>query len=234
MASSIKLFQFIQRYHETVGMRSTQTNKRRSQIFLIFAMQYMILQTIFLIIEANSMFDYGFGFFMAICVATTTIIYFLFKWQLKNTLTIIEDCERFISQSECLFEISSAVFMKSSYHCISYIFYIGSTIAYREFVEKIELFNKYFCVAISISVAFCFITPLPYSYLRYFVYDMGEESFFLFAPCWFVHSVLYEIEIHRYFNNVFSLHIGFGKGFHLIGEHHLDIYWHIYLKAPVA
>lgn len=61
-----------------------------------------------------------------------------------------------------------------------------STVAYRELIEKIELFNKVLCLILCSGGAFCTVTPLPYSFVRYYIFDKGEESFFLFYPSWFV------------------------------------------------
>lgn len=63
---------------------------------------------------------------------------------------------------------------------------MNSTNAYIEVIGKIELFNKFvFCVTWGI-VGFCVTAPVPYSYARYYIYDAGERSFYLFYPTWFV------------------------------------------------
>lgn len=63
---------------------------------------------------------------------------------------------------------------------------VDSIATYKKTIERIELFNKYFLVIMGFSGSICLFTPLPYSYARYYIYNMGERSFYLFAPAWFV------------------------------------------------
>lgn len=62
----------------------------------------------------------------------------------------------------------------------------GSKTAYTEAIEKIELFNKYFYGVMIVSVESCIFVAVPVSFFQYFVNDMGEKSFYLFGPAWFV------------------------------------------------
>lgn len=72
-----------------------------------------------------------------------------------------------------------------------------SAIAYKRTVEQIELFTKYFHLLVSVSGALCVCSFVPYTYVRYFIYDMGAESFYLFYLAWFVinlSSFMYSIK----------------------------------------
>lgn len=68
------------------------------------------------------------------------------------------------------------------------IFFAGlySTDAYKQLTEKIELCNKLFSVAIFTSITILYFMPLPYSIVRYHIFDLGTDSFYLFSMCWFV------------------------------------------------
>lgn len=61
-----------------------------------------------------------------------------------------------------------------------------STAAYNEIIEKIELINKILSIGLWISGAIILSTAVPYSFVRYYIFDMGEDSFYLFLPAWFV------------------------------------------------
>lgn len=105
MVGSIKLFQFIQKFHQTIGIYpSSQPNRKQhsinltNTIFLICSVQNMFATAAFLVFEANSMFDYGFPIFSIIGIINGVVIYLTFIWQSKNTLKFIEFSERFIEK----------------------------------------------------------------------------------------------------------------------------------------
>lgn len=64
---------------------------------------------------------------------------------------------------------------------------LPAEVVYRDLIEKIDYFQKMFTLAICITIVGCaFSAPLPYTIFRYFILDMGENSFQLFARAWFV------------------------------------------------
>lgn len=58
--------------------------------------------------------------------------------------------------------------------------------AYKVLIGKIDLFNKIYCIGMHIASAFLYLAVLPYSLLRYYVFNLGADSFYLFVPSWFV------------------------------------------------
>lgn len=106
MAKSLKLFQFVQKIHRAVGIQPLQPNQKwwhinlRNAIFLISSIQLLVTSIAFLMLEAQSMLDYGFGFFLTLCVINTIVIYVLFIWQFGNTLEFINNCEELIQTSK--------------------------------------------------------------------------------------------------------------------------------------
>lgn len=108
-----------------------------------------------------------------------------------------------------------------------------SSIVYRELVGKIDLYNKYFCFVMCLGFSCCMLTSLPYSYIRYFIFDMGAESFYLFVPAWcvFVIQLNWPIHISRRSVKESKFQYLFVQGFHSIGGAHLDIWWHFWLNA---
>lgn len=70
------------------------------KIFLICCAQTIFTTAAFVVFEAESMFDYGFSFYVLIAMINITTIYLIFIGQLGNTLKFIEQCERFIEKSK--------------------------------------------------------------------------------------------------------------------------------------
>lgn len=75
-----------------------------------------------------------------------------------------------------------------SYICVFSILFTGahSTAAYIELIGKIELINKLICFGIFSSAGLFLLTVVPYTYARYYIFHMEEDSFYLFVPAWFV------------------------------------------------
>lgn len=63
---------------------------------------------------------------------------------------------------------------------------VHSAAAYQELTAKIEFFNKCICLAITLTLAILYISVLPFTFVRYYIFNMGEDSFELFYPPWFV------------------------------------------------
>lgn len=61
-----------------------------------------------------------------------------------------------------------------------------SKAAYNGLMAKMELFNKLLCFLMCFGATNSFLTIASYSFVRYFIFDMGADSFYLFAPSWFV------------------------------------------------
>lgn len=110
MVGTIKLFQFIQKFHKIIGIYPSQAKRKQcpinltQTIFLICSAQIMFTSAAFSVFEAKSMIDYGFGFYMLISIINIIVIYLVFIWQSQNTLKFIETCEEFIEKSKYCFE----------------------------------------------------------------------------------------------------------------------------------
>lgn len=94
MAGSIKLFRLFRTFHQTIGIQ-------RNTIFFISSGQFTFTAAAFLVYDAESFFDYGFGFFALICIINTIIIHLLFVLHLENTFKYIDNCEKFIETRKC-------------------------------------------------------------------------------------------------------------------------------------
>lgn len=63
---------------------------------------------------------------------------------------------------------------------------VHSRIAYEKLIAKIELFNNFLFFAFVSTDTILFFTVLPYTCVRYYIFNMAEDSYFLFCPSWFV------------------------------------------------
>lgn len=103
MVILIKLFQRFQKFHQMriIGISSFQANSNSRKTFgLIFFGQFTVTTVAFLVFDAKSLFDYGFGFFTVITAINFNIMYLIFIWEFENTYKFIGNCERFIEKSK--------------------------------------------------------------------------------------------------------------------------------------
>lgn len=228
MAGSIKIFRFIQKFHGIIGIYPPQPFEQqrsintRNTMFLISCVKTMFTTVAFLIFEAQSMFDYGFAFLLSICVCHSTVIYALFIRRSENTFKCIATYEAFIEKSKrCERNNISAIKHETTLEFISINFYEtallptgkNSKIAYEKSVEQIELFTKWFFIVNLYTIVSCTFDALPYTIIRYYYYDMGDESFYLFCPGWFVFTIKWNASHSPSIKSIKSaaFYLSFGK-----------------------
>lgn len=69
-------------------------------------------------------------------------------------------------------------------------------IAYQEFSEKTEKLCEWFCIAMLGSCSFCSCLTLIFSFVNYYIFNMGEKSFYLMYSTVYVYNcILLEIKI---------------------------------------
>lgn len=103
----VKLFQFIQKLYDAVGIHSSPPHQtrcsfnRRIVIFLICSEQSILSASAFLLFEAKSVLDIGISVFFLLCLFLGLISYLIPVWQMGNISEFIESCEAFIETSKC-------------------------------------------------------------------------------------------------------------------------------------
>lgn len=106
MVGSVKLFQFLIKSQQMIGIAPNQSKQKQHLINALYSTalaQLISTSVIFLIFKAKSMFDYGFAFFVTSNTVKALLLYLLLMWQCENTLKFIEYCEGFIAKSKsCL------------------------------------------------------------------------------------------------------------------------------------
>lgn len=103
---SIKLFGFIKKTCENIGIFRPQLSQNskfinfKTGLLLFGETQFFISTTGYLLFEANSIVEYGMVFFTCTSIVLSIIFYSILTWQMANILNYIENCERFIEESE--------------------------------------------------------------------------------------------------------------------------------------
>lgn len=104
MASSVKSFQFFQKFNRDIGIYQSDPKHPsinwRKIIILGGNILYGLPMAAYAVFEAESMFEYGMGFFQTISTINSIAVYLLFIWQLDETLAFIKTCEMFIEESK--------------------------------------------------------------------------------------------------------------------------------------
>lgn len=196
MAGSIKLFQFNQKHYKAIGIYPTQPNQKHSSfnltnsIYLFCFVQFCISMTAFIWFEANNMLDYAIASFGLVTTIIIMAIYLLTIWQKENTVKFIENCEEFIEKSKNNSRTSRIFSHILHYNILELLFFLigpKANIAYQESIEIFEKLSEWFCYALICTLVTICIPPMIYTYVNYFISDLGNESYFLFFPAWFVY-----------------------------------------------
>lgn len=105
----IKLFQFNQRYCQTIGIKMPQSNPNSykfNSIHLIFTIclaQLVMASATFMLNGAKSMGEYGLSFVTVICSVESMFVYLYTTWKWQDFLKFTEKCEALIKTSKLNF-----------------------------------------------------------------------------------------------------------------------------------
>lgn len=105
-SSSIKLFQFIQKFCRTIGIYSPKPNQNRYRYssmnwFTIFCFDQFIISTAsYLLFEADSMSEYSITLFICLITIGCKIFSLIAFWQVKSVSECVENWEKFIEKSK--------------------------------------------------------------------------------------------------------------------------------------
>lgn len=107
MVDSVKAFRFFKKCLQIIGiLPAPQDGKRRSinlrETIILFGNTLAVLPTVaYLVLEGESIFDYGMGLCMSVCLINGAVVHFLLIWKSERIFKFIESCEEFITNSEC-------------------------------------------------------------------------------------------------------------------------------------
>lgn len=192
--NSINLFEFNQKYCQSVGIGSEslriQFNSINS-IYVICVGQYAVTLIAFAVYDAKTMAEYGVIFFTLTCLCESAVAYFITIWQLNGILKYIDYCEQFIKKSKYKsvpsFARKNPAFLITTKKMNIFAKGVGKAAAYKELIAKIDEICKWLCYAILVSITGIVLFPILYTGFNYYIMDYGVESYFLYPPTKFVH-----------------------------------------------
>lgn len=138
---SIKLFQFIQRYCQTIGVYPPRPNQNRYYMnsmnwFAFFCLDQFLISTAgFILFEANSMAEYTTTFFICLITVGCNIFSLLAFRQAKNISNSIGNWEVFIEKSEsytALIIISFQYIQNIFCHTFFFLYFVNIFYAIQE------------------------------------------------------------------------------------------------------
>lgn len=106
MAGAIKLFQFLRKCYQIIGIYPPETNQKnypfnsKNIIFMIFFVQVLFSCSAFLLFNATSAYDYGLSFYMAATELLLLVYYPIIIFKMPDILTLIGNFEKFIEKSK--------------------------------------------------------------------------------------------------------------------------------------
>lgn len=195
MARPIKLFDFTQKCYQKIGIYPPQSNRNHNfnpkNLFFVCSMVHIVtLHAAFFLFEAKRLDEYDLSFYY-VQLILSAIFYFISNiYQIDNIIKLIDKYEEFVGKSKSEFvilkDLSFEYFRKSKFiplelhNPVS----IGLHIALS---EKIEKTSKLLYVIFMKSNAVVTLVPsLVGSIANFYIFDLGEESFSLPCPAWYV------------------------------------------------
>lgn len=78
-----------------------------------------------------------------------------------------------------------------------------SAVSYIETIGKIEMLYKFFVFALVTTVIAIYFPAALYSFVHYYIFNKGQDSFFLLALAWFVLKIKRNVSIGNEQNPLF-------------------------------
>lgn len=105
MAGPLKLFLFVQKSYQTIGIHSPQQNQNhllnpRSVFLLIFSSQILISVVISAIAASQSFYDIALGFYLSTTALLAIYVYVSNIFCFASIFELIKNFEKFIEQSK--------------------------------------------------------------------------------------------------------------------------------------
>lgn len=101
MTGSIKLFEFVQKCYQFMGIHSFRINllNPKNLLFLVFPSTEMISMIAYILYKADSAKEYNSAFYLFNTNFGFTIYYLIIIWKMPNILQLIEQFQEFIEIS---------------------------------------------------------------------------------------------------------------------------------------
>ena len=186
MSKATKLFQLVQEIYQKAGICSSQSNQNfplNSKIlFVLFAIvQLFISSTAFLLFKAKSFEQHADAFYLCLSEFASIVIVVGSNWKITQIEQLTEGFQEFIEKSKCNVSITDINHLKSFFRLTS-----GSQSSpklqtfYMDLVAKIERMTQLVHFAlVELTFPGVLIPALLITVINFFIYDLGDKSFFL-------------------------------------------------------
>lgn len=198
MASSIR--QTVQKYYQILGILPDSRSKRNFSINFLNLIPINVFLTgctsafAFLLLEANTILEFGGAFFVFISQLCSLYILFIQMWKMPNTLKLITNFEKFIEKSRYHAAYNTQnIFFKLMNNFQQYSMKSVLTgplhSIYDELNVKIEkMCNLTYIVFVYGSLLGFLLPALFATLVNYFVFDLKKDSYILPVPAMYIHS----------------------------------------------
>lgn len=190
---TIKLFQSIQKFYHTIGFKHSSKSHSSCNcrnLFALFAItQLFITSTAFFLLEANSLQEYSTSFYGSITELDCLVYFATNFFKLRNILKLIENYDKFIEKSKKKQKKASS--KNSNFTSLQFAFVgwhnLESRRMYIELNDKIErIFKLLHFLFVEMSIIGVVLPAAVITIINFYVYNLGDESFFLPCPAMYV------------------------------------------------
>lgn len=197
-AKPIKFFRIIREYYQTIGLYSSETNSNQflNAKVLILTCSYIpfLFGLIGFLFKAKTIGDLAFSYCGSLTIVLVIFSTMVNALKIPNIFILIDQYDEFIRKSELEYRMNHLNFISILFidHTIfSFFSFLEILISnsdavghkYRKLNEKIEQISEltHFGM-IKLGAPLAMFPALPITVLNYFVYDLGDDSYFLPAP----------------------------------------------------
>lgn len=190
--TTIKLVVSVKQYYRTMGIYPKQPNQyytiNARNIFFSLSMALISISTsAFFIFKASSIREYAETLYIASTQMTGLFIFLITFWKMPKILAIIEKSEELIEKSKFQLKIHPLVKLDWPFFSITFFYVeLGSSAAlfkYTKLSVDVEKITKlFYFVLTKLTWAGMMAPSICVTFTNYFVYHLGNESFFLSCP----------------------------------------------------
>lgn len=204
MTVKLKLFQCIQKFCKTMGFFPSQLNPRRAfrlktLLYILPPIFFFVSTLIFLLTNADSIQEYDMAVFTLTSLIASIINILVMIWNMPKILILIGKFEEIIEQSKYFVRCTEWVYHSTglSIHLnnkrrfdSSWITGMNNSIArwkYCNLINKIELLSEiYHFMVVKLTMPGVVLPAFLLTMINYFIYDLGNDSYFLPFPIVYV------------------------------------------------
>lgn len=190
MAARLKLLRFVQKMLQDMGIYPSQSNLNwqsinwRNSSVLIALIQMLSFSLAFLIFKADNIVDAGTCFYAVSTELFCSTVLLTDLYNISKILQLIEEFEDFVEESESPKRILSLLQkIQIKEHLFLGVKNSNTSTKYSELAGTIEKVSKWYYIAyVKCTPIGIITTTLMITLINYFIYGLGDESYFLAFP----------------------------------------------------